>query len=345
MKIKTILISQPKPESEKSPYYDLAKQHKVNLEFKQFIKIEGVPAADFRKQKIDLADYKCIVLNSKNAVDHYFRMASEMRYTVPESNKYFCLTEAIALYLQKYIVYRKRKIFFAQQGIEELIEPFRKNKEEKFLFPSSDKHSDKVTEFFNANNIKYTQGIFFRTVHSDMSAINLADFEMVILFTPAGIESLMTNFPGFDKEKTKVGLFGPSTLATALANDLEPVLVAPMPNAPSMTMALDLFLKEFNGKNGAANLEQFRPDLLQLEPFRKETPAAAPAKASGTAKKTAKKKPARKKTVKKTTASAARKTTPAKKTSAKSTAAKKTTATKKTPAKKAAPKTGNKKTT
>ncbi len=133
MKIKNVLVSQPRPESEKSPYFDIARNYKVNLEFKQFIKVEGLSAIEFRKQRIDLSQYSCIILNSRNAVDHYFRIANELRYTVPEKNKYFCLTEAVALYLQKYIVYRKRKIFFAQQSIEELAEPIRKNKDEKFF--------------------------------------------------------------------------------------------------------------------------------------------------------------------------------------------------------------------
>lgn len=250
MKIKRILISQPKPESEKSPYFDIVKNHKVEIDFKAFIHVEGIPASEFRKQRIDLSQYTCIILNSKNAVDHYFRMASEMRYTVPERNKYFCLTEAIALYLQKYIVYRKRKIFFAQQGINELVEPIKKNKDEKFLFPCSDKHTDKITEFLDASQINYIKGIFYKTVSSNMKDVNLSSYDMVCFFSPNGIESLFENFPNFKQGNLLIAVFGPTTFASAQSKGLKVYLAAPLPKAPSMAMALDLFLKEANGKNG-----------------------------------------------------------------------------------------------
>lgn len=251
MKIKKILISQPKPESEKSPYFDIVKNHKVEIDFKAFIHVEGIPASEFRKQRIDLSQYTCIILNSKNAVDHYFRMANEMRYTVPEKNKYFCLTEAIALYLQKYIVYRKRKIFFAQQGINELVEPIKKNKDEKFLFPCSDKHTDKITEFLDASQINYIKGIFYKTVSSNMKDVNLSSYDMVCFFSPNGIESLFENFPNFKQGDLIIAVFGPTTFASAQSKGLKVYLAAPLPKAPSMAMALDLFLKEANGKNGS----------------------------------------------------------------------------------------------
>lgn len=336
MKIKNILISQPKPDSEKSPYYDIIRNHKVSIEFKPFIHVEGVPAVEFRKQKIDLSEYKCVVFNSKNAADHYFRMVQEMRYNVPEETKYFCLTEAIALYLQKYIVYRKRKIFFAQSGIAELIEPFRKNREEKFLFPSSDKHSDKITEFFTNNNIKFTQGIFFRTVNSDMSAVNIMGFDMLAFFTPAGIESLFSNFPNFQQGEKQIAIFGTATLATAQSKGLRVDLAAPLPQAPSMTMAIDLFLKEFNGKANEASLAAFGPDFIKraepvIIPDKKGTgERSSKRKVSAKKKATVKKAPAKKAATKK----AAVKKVTSKKAVAKKTETPKKTVVKKAPAKK-----------
>jgi uroporphyrinogen-III synthase len=250
MKLKRILISQPKPESDKSPWLDLPNKHKVQLDFKPFIHVEGIPAGEFRKQKIDISHYTCIILNSRNAVDHYFRMASELRYSVPEKTKYFCITEAIALYLQKYIQYRKRKIFFAQQQIDELAEPIRKNKDEKFLFVCSDKATDKTTTYLDANKINYTQAIFYKTVSSDMRMVDVPGYEMIIFFSPNGIQSLFENFPDFKQDNIRIGVFGTTTYAAATARGLRVDLAAPLPNAPSMTMALDLYIKEFNAKNG-----------------------------------------------------------------------------------------------
>jgi len=347
MKIKRILISQPRPESEKSPYYDIARSHKVEIDFKAFIHVEGLPAVEFRKQRIDLANYTCIILNSKNAVDHYFRLANEMRYTVPEKNKYFCLTEAIALYLQKYIVYRKRKIFFAQQGIEELAEPIRKNRDERFLFPCSDKATDKITEFLDANRINYIKGIFYRTVSSDMSNINVPGYDMICFFSPNGIQSLFDNYPNFHQGDIRISVFGPTTLAAARSKGLRVDLAAPLPKAPSMTMALDLFLKEVNSKNG-----DFKPMLPDAEPpAKKEAPAPkqsapkeAPKKAEAAAPKKAAASPAKPATKAKPAAArkapAAAKSKPAAKKPAKAVAkpaAKKKPVTKQAAAKKAKP--------
>jgi uroporphyrinogen-III synthase len=250
MKLKRILISQPKPESDKSPWLDLPSKHKVQLDFKPFIHVEGIPAGEFRKQKIDISHYTCIILNSRNAVDHYFRMANELRYAVPEKTKYFCTTEAIALYLQKYIQYRKRKIFFAQQNIDELAEPIRKNKDEKFLFVCSDKATDKTTTYLDANKINFTQAIFYKTVSSDMKAVDVPGYEMIVFFSPNGIQSLFENYPDFQQGNIRIGVFGTTTYAAATSRGLRVDLAAPLPNAPSMTMALDLYIKEFNAKNG-----------------------------------------------------------------------------------------------
>lgn len=246
MKIRTILISQPKPESEKSPYFEIARNYKLNLEFRPFIKVEGMPCNEFRKQRIDLSQYSCIILNSRNAVDNYFRIASEMRYTVPERNKYFCLSEAVALYLQKYIIYRKRKIFFAQQSIEELADLIRKNKDEKFLFPCSDKHTDKITEFLQANRITFAKGVFYRTVSCNMTEVQIKSFDMIVFFSPHGVQSLFDNFPNYVQGEQKIAVFGYTAYQSAISKNLRVDLIAPMPHAPSMTMALEWFVRETN---------------------------------------------------------------------------------------------------
>lgn len=250
MKIKSILISQPKPESDRSPYFDLAKNHKVHLEFRPFIHVQGATAAELRKQRIDFSEYGCVILTSKNAVDHFFRIAGEMRYNVPESTKYFCTTEAIALYLQKYIVYRKRKIFHGNAGLDELVDPIRKNKDEKFIFPCSDKHRDSVTIFLENNKVNFTKAICYKTVYSDMSDMDLHSFDMLVFFSSNGVESLYSNFPEFEQKNLHIGTFGTETAEMAKSKGLTVQLAAPMPEAPSMAMALDLYLNAQNGKPG-----------------------------------------------------------------------------------------------
>ncbi len=244
MKVSKILISQPKPEGEKSPYFDIAAKYKVAIDFKPFIHIEGLSASDVRKQRIDLREFNCVIFNSRSAVDHYFRMAEELRLTdsEKENNKYFCITEAVALYLQKYITYRKRKIFFAKQSIDELAEVIKKNKDKKFLFPASDKHTNKITEYLESIKIKYTQGIFYRTVSSDMTKVDLFSYNMICFFSPNGVQSLFDNFPNFEQKNLLIGVIGKTTLTTAQEKGLNVHVAAPMPNAPSMTMVLDWFI-------------------------------------------------------------------------------------------------------
>ncbi len=363
MKLKRILISQPKPESDKSPWLDIPTKHKVHLEFKPFIHVEGVSGGDFRKQKIDISHYTCIILNSRNAVDHYFRMAGELRYSVPEKTKYFCTTEAIALYLQKYIQYRKRKIFFAQQSIEELAEPIKKNKDEKFLFVCSDKATDKTTTYLDANKINYVMGVFYKTVSSDMKNANVPSYEMIVFFSPNGVQSLFENYPDFVQGNIRIGVFGTTTYAAAVAKGLKVDLAAPLPNAPSMTMALDMYIKEFNAKNGevkpmvnfpvAANNgngikpaeKEEKPTTASVAISKKEEPSKKVVVKKVVEKKAAPKKPAKKAVAKKTVAkkpapkkkTAAKK--PVKKTAAKAKPAKKVVAKKKAaPAKKVAAK-------
>ena len=246
-KVKTVLISQPKPENEKNPYYDLANKYNLTETFRQFIKIEGLPVKDFRAQRIDILEHKAVILTSRMAVDHYFRMCNEMRVTVPESMKYICINEATAYYLQKYIQYRKRKIFFGHQTIQDLVDVIKKNRDEKFLLPAADVHKEKICEFLDAINIKYTKAVMYRTVSADLSDIkNLNEYDVLTFFTPAGISSLKYNFPNFKQGNTRIACFGAST-ANALKNaGFRLDIYAPNPKNPSMSGALDEYLKESN---------------------------------------------------------------------------------------------------
>ena len=246
-KIKTILISQPKPENDKNPYYDLAKKYNLIETFRQFIKIEGLPVKDFRTQRIDILEHKAVILTSRMAVDHYFRMCNEMRVTVPESMKYFCINEATAYYLQKYIQYRKRKIFFGHQTIQDLVDVIRKNREEKFLLPAADVQKEQICEFLDAIDIKYTKAVMYRTVSAELSDIkNLNDFDCLVFFTPAGINSLKHNFPNFKQGNTRIACFGAATANTLKKHGYRLDIYAPNPKNPSMSGALDEYMKESN---------------------------------------------------------------------------------------------------
>ena len=246
-KVKTVLISQPKPENEKNPYYDLANKYNLIETFRQFIKIEGLPVKDFRAQRVDILEHKAVILTSRMAVDHYFRMCNEMRVTVPESMKYFCINEATAYYLQKYIQYRKRKIFFGHQTIQDLVDVIRKNREEKFLLPAADVHKEKICEFLDAINIKYTKAVMYRTVSADLSDVkNLNEYDILAFFTPAGIASLKHNFPNFKQGNTRIACFGASTANALKNNGYRLDIYAPNPKNPSMSGALDEYLKESN---------------------------------------------------------------------------------------------------
>ncbi len=246
-KVKTLLISQPKPETDKNPYYDLAKKYNLEETFRQFIRIEGLPVKDFRAQRIDILEHHAVILTSRLAVDNYFRMCNEMRVTVPETMKYFCINESTAYYLQKYIQYRKRKIFFGHQTIQDLVDVIRKNREEKFLLPASDVQREQICDFLDAINIKYTKAIMYRTVSADLTDIkNLNEFDVLVFFTPAGIKSLKQNFPNFKQGNTRIACFG-----AAAANELKKLgyrldVYAPNPKNPSMSGALDEYIREAN---------------------------------------------------------------------------------------------------
>ena len=244
MGIKTILVSQPKPQGDKSPYFDLAQKYNIKIDFRSFIHVEGIDAQEFRTQKIDLSEHSAVILTSKTAVDHYFRIAEEMRFSVPDSMKYFCISEAIAYYLQKYVAYRKRKIFHGRQTIVDLVDTLKKHKKENFLLPCTDILRDKIPATLIENSINYTKAILYRTVASDLSDLENVSYDMLVFYSPGGIESLLKNFPDFRQDKTVIAAFGPTTANAIVNNRLRLDLHAPQPNAPSMTGAIENFVKK-----------------------------------------------------------------------------------------------------
>ena len=248
MSIKTILVSQPKPEGEKSPYYDLAEKFKLKIDFRSFIQVEGVSAQEFRGQRVNLADQTAVIFTSKTAVDHFFRIAEETRFTVPDTMKYFCISEAIALYLQKYVAYRKRKIFHGKQTIEELGDLMKKHKTEKYLLPCTDILRDKIPEVLDSLKLNYTKAVLYKTVAADLSDLEDVYYDLLVFFSPGGIESLFKNFPDFKQNKTLIAAFGPTTANAVIKNNLRLDLHAPQPNMPSMTAAIAHLIKEQSKK-------------------------------------------------------------------------------------------------
>jgi uroporphyrinogen-III synthase len=248
MKVKTILVSQPAPKAENSPYSDLIEKQKVKIDFRPFIHVEGVQAKEVRAQKIDLKNYTAIILTSRNAVDHFFRIAEEMRFVVPDSMKYFCESEAVAYYLQKYVVYRKRKIYVGEKTFVDLAKIIKKYKDEKFLLPSSDKLKDIVPETLNDLGVKWDRGIFYKTVTSDLSDLTDVFYDILVFFSPSGIDSLFKNFPEFQQNNTRIAAFGDSTIKAATDAGLKINIPAPTPETPSMTMALEKYITEVNKK-------------------------------------------------------------------------------------------------
>ena len=244
MAIKTILVSQPKPEGDKSPYFDLAEKYKLKIDFRPFIHVEGIGAQEFRQQKVNIAEHTAVIFTSKNAVDHFFRIAEEMRFEVPDTMKYFCISEAVAFYLQKYVTYRKRKIFYGKQTIDELVEIMKKHKGEKFLLPCTDILNDKIPQVLEEQKINFSKAVLYRTVASDLSDLEDVYYDMLVFFSPGGIESLFKNFPDFKQNETKIAAFGPATANAVLKHNLRLDVHAPQPNAPSMTGAIELFVKE-----------------------------------------------------------------------------------------------------
>ena len=237
MKVKKVLVSQPKPTSEKSPYYDIAEKYGVNIEFRPFIKVEGLTSKEFRQQKISIPEFTAIIFTARTAIDHFFRLCEELRVSIPDTMKYFCVTESVALYLQKYIVYRKRKIFFGNSGkLDDLLPSLIKHSGEKFLLPVSDVHKEQ-TSLLEKNNINYTKAVMYRTVSNDFGPDEKFDYDMLVFFSPSGINSLLKNFPEFEQNDIKIGCFGPTTAKAVREAGLRLDIEAPRPEAPSMTAA------------------------------------------------------------------------------------------------------------
>lgn len=244
MKIKNILVSQPQPtDLEKSPYAELGKKFNVNVVYRKFIKIEGIPAKEFRKDRVNIPDYTAVIFTSRNAVDHFFRICKEMRVEVPDTMKYFSISESTAYYLQKYVQYRKRKVFHSKESFANLLELTKKHKTEKFLLPCSDVHKQEISNMLDENKIQYKKAIIYRTLPSDLSDIRIEDFNMLVFFSPVGIKSLFQNFPNFVQNNTAIGAFGSSTAKAVTDAGLTLNISAPSKTAPSMTMAIEQYLQ------------------------------------------------------------------------------------------------------
>ena len=246
MKVKTILVSQPEPKIENSPYFDLQQKQKLKIDFRPFIHVEGVPAKDIRQQKVDLNNFTAIILTSRNAVDHFFRVAEEMRFKVPDTMKYFCQSEAVAFYLQKYVVYRKRKIYVGKRTFGELSPLIKKYKDESFLLPTTDKLKPEVPETLNALNVAWKEAIFYKTVISNLSDLANVYYDVLVFFSPSGIESLFKNFPNFEQNSTRIAVFGNTTIKAVEEHGLRVDIAAPTPETPSMTMALEKYIEKAN---------------------------------------------------------------------------------------------------
>ncbi len=243
--IKKILVSQPKPTSEKSPYYDIAERFGVELVFRPFIKVEGISAREFRTQKVSILDYTAIVFTSRHAIDHFFTLAKELRVTIPEDMKYFCVTETIALYIQKYVQYRKRKVFFGSTGrVDDLIPTMLKHKSEKYLVPMSSVHNDSLTNLLDAKKLNHKECVMYKTVSNDFTEeeAKAFDYDMLVFFSPSGIESLKKNLPNFEQGNIAIATFGPATAKAVTDAGLRLDLEAPSEKYPSMTGALQHYL-------------------------------------------------------------------------------------------------------
>ncbi len=246
MKIKSILVTQPEPTTLKSPYSDLAESTSVKIDFRPFVQVEGVSAKEFRQTRIHINDFSAIIFNSRTAIDHFFRLAQELRVTIPDTMKYFCISESVAFYLQEYIVYRKRKIFHSNGVLPDLVDIMKKHKEEKFLVPLSDIHSQEIPRMLDKGGFQYTPAVLYRTVSSDLRDLKDINYDILVFFSPSGIKSLLSNFPDFKQNDTKIACFGTATAQAVREAGLVADIEAPTPEAPSMTMALEQYIKNMN---------------------------------------------------------------------------------------------------
>jgi len=241
-------VSQPEPNNPKSPYFELAKKHNLKIDFQQFIQIEGFSAKEFRQQKINPGEFTAIIFTSKTSIDHYFRICEEMRINIADTMKYFCITENVAFYLQKYIVFRKRKIFHGKATFEDLIDVIVKHRDENFFVPLSDPHNTDIPDLLRSHNIKHTIGTMYRTISRGFDSMEL-DYDILVFYSPSGIKSLKENFPAFIQGDIKIAAFGPTTAEAVTNEGFRLDIQAPNPKAPSMTMVLDCFIREFNKNN------------------------------------------------------------------------------------------------
>jgi uroporphyrinogen-III synthase len=245
LKIKKILVSQPRPTTEKSPYFDISDKYNVKIDFRPFIKVEPVGVKEFRTQRISILDFSAIIFNARHGIDHFFRLCEELRITVPETMKYFCVSESVALYLQRYIHYRKRKVFYGASGkMPDLVTIMNKHADEKYLFVTSDVQNEETLSLLDKSKIKYTQAIMYRTVSNDFGPDEEFNYDMLIFFSPVGIQSLLKNFPDFQQGDIQIGCFGATTAQAVRDANLRLDVEAPLPGMPSMTMALENYLKE-----------------------------------------------------------------------------------------------------
>jgi uroporphyrinogen-III synthase len=248
--VKKVLITQPKPEGEKSPYFDLAKKHNVELHFHPFIKVDPIPSKEFRKQKIEIVNYTAVIFTSRNAIDHFFRICEEMKMNISQETKYFCITEAVALYLQKFILYRKRKVFYSADGSNKsLFDVINKHKDnEKFLYPCSQAFDSEITNWLKSHNCEYATPVMYKIISNDVKEVIAQKFDVICFFTPGGVRSLMENFPKFRQNGTRIGAFGANTFKAAEEAGLTLDIKAPQPLAPSMVSALELYLNSLKKK-------------------------------------------------------------------------------------------------
>ena len=249
MKIKNILVSQPQPASEKSPYFDISEKYNVKIVFRPFIKVEPILAKEFRAQRVNILDYTAVIFNARHGIDHFFRLCEEMRITIPETMKYFCVSESVAVYLQRYIHYRKRKVFYGTTGkFVELVSVMNKHPEEKYLFITSDVQNEETTSQLEKMKSSVNKAVMYKTVSNDFGSDEEFNYDMLLFFSPVGINSLLKNFPDFVQGDIQIGCFGATTSQAVRDAGLRLDIEAPLPGVPSMTMALDNFLKENNKK-------------------------------------------------------------------------------------------------
>jgi len=244
--VKSILVSQPRPSDDKSPYYTLARKYGIKIDFRPFIQVDPIDVKEFRKQKIDILSHSAVIFTSRNAVDHFFSICKDLKIEMPVEMKYFCISEQTANYLQKYIVVRKRKIFTGSRTAQDLIEILKKHKNEKYLFPCSSIRKNDIPKFLESNGYQHTEAVIYETVASDLSDLDNVYYDIIAFYSPSGINSLFVNFEGFEQKNTRIAAFGPTTAKAVKDASLILDIEAPLPNAPSMTGALELYIKRVN---------------------------------------------------------------------------------------------------